>query len=1220
MNNKLSVLDIIESQSVSLLSVNLKETRAALLTGKTLTADSAGRRNLSDALRYAAKQGNGIRFIGDAGENLTLSYRQLEQQAEQAALALLAGQEKAPQAVVLQTRNLRDTVVAAWAGWLAGIPVVPLAAVSLTHSDDVKSHKLAAVLNTLSDVAIICDDNEQQGVQQFAQHAGTAQVVVKSLATLRETASEKVLPEVDPEQPALYLLTSGSTSAPKLVVQSHGNILNRSRASQIVNTFTTEDVSLNWLPLDHVGGIVMFHLQDVVTGCEQIQASTDYVLQDPLRWLDLCSEHDVTLTWAPNFAFELINSKAKYMVNRGWNLSKLRFILNGGESIVARQGHQFIRNLSAFGLPANAMTPSWGMSETCSGVTFSFSFLTCPTDSPFVPVGEPVPGISLRIVDELGAVKKYGQEGHLQISGCSVFTGYLGAASKTSPFSSDGWFNTGDLAQITEQGVSIVGRDKDMIIVNGGNIAFHEIEACINSLPGVDPTNSCVFTQRGEQELLCIALTTSQEEDSLNTLLKLVRASVREKFSVSVDRIWRLTPEQISKTSIGKIQRKKVQQTIADASIKPLWESTPLAENRLVNQIFRRLWQPLAISETSLPVQRILMFCAETCNLADVEKAFAGTDVAVQQLRIQDSSSQFEWTEAIQAQLNSQQPVSHIIYIADSDRELTIAEQATSLLAPLLALLQTWEKARWSLPLTVVTLHGQYVTHTDQPVNPVNSLVTSLVRSAREEIPRLSCRVVDMTDISQMTVEDLLTEIRSSAQDSEIAWRDGLRYVSRLARLKISGNGADSSINPKYVLIGGLGGAGSILAERLAQNADAHIWLIGRTPVENMNAESLMRLARLKKVSTHVHYRVADVADYPNIAEIIAQIQAAEGGNIGRIYQLAGSFRQWQIKEINPAEDFALLDSKVQGSSNLYTIAKEFSVPSLVFCSSANGYLSGAGVALYAVANRYQEALAELAQQEAQLHVTSAGWSMLEDTGLSQGYVHKALTEAKGYIVADPHQAIALLDPVIASGEHACVVGLNPDAPAMAGEFWFKPMADVAADSAESCANQAEETAGDNSADAVAEKIATIWQELLDLDELGWDENLFDLGANSLLLPQVILRIERELGFRPALVDLFQYPDVASLAEFVSDNLLQLPMERLAAVAEAQLMTFWKETLDIDDLSPDENVFDLGANSLLLPQLQRFIETHLQQKVSLVHLFQYPTVATLADFLNGQQS
>lgn len=81
----------------------------------------------------------------------------------------------------------------------------------------------------------------------------------------------------------LMLLTSGSTGKPKAVMQSHRAVLSRSAATAQMNRFTDLDVSLNWFPLDHVGGIVMFHINDLCLGCTQVHAPTQAVLRNPLH-------------------------------------------------------------------------------------------------------------------------------------------------------------------------------------------------------------------------------------------------------------------------------------------------------------------------------------------------------------------------------------------------------------------------------------------------------------------------------------------------------------------------------------------------------------------------------------------------------------------------------------------------------------------------------------------------------------------------------------------------------------------------------------------------------------------------------------------------------------------------------------------------------------------------------------------------------------------------
>src|SRR6185369_4690914 len=105
-------------------------------------------------------------------------------------------------------------------------------------------------------------------------------------------------------------------------------LLARSAATVQMNGFTSDDVSMNWFPLDHVGGIVMYHTLDVFLGSQQVQVPTQTILQEPLLWLELVNRHRATSTWAPNFAYALINSFEEQIGSRQWDLSCLRFILN----------------------------------------------------------------------------------------------------------------------------------------------------------------------------------------------------------------------------------------------------------------------------------------------------------------------------------------------------------------------------------------------------------------------------------------------------------------------------------------------------------------------------------------------------------------------------------------------------------------------------------------------------------------------------------------------------------------------------------------------------------------------------------------------------------------------------------------------------------------------------------------------------------------------------
>ncbi|MFC3549389.1 AMP-binding protein, partial [Nonomuraea ferruginea] len=179
---------------------------------------------------------------------------------------------------------------------------------------------------------------------------------------LREAPEDHDWHPAGPDDLLLMLMTSGSTGLPKAVRLTHRNVLTRSAATEQMNGLGADDVSLNWIPLDHVTGVVMFHLRDVYLGCRQVHAPTSWILQDPLRWMDLADRHRVTVTWAPNFAFGLLAEQAHRFTGRAWDLSPMRLVMNAGEVVVASAARAFLHTLQPFGLPQDVMHPGWGMS------------------------------------------------------------------------------------------------------------------------------------------------------------------------------------------------------------------------------------------------------------------------------------------------------------------------------------------------------------------------------------------------------------------------------------------------------------------------------------------------------------------------------------------------------------------------------------------------------------------------------------------------------------------------------------------------------------------------------------------------------------------------------------------------------------------------------------------------------------------------------------------
>ena len=341
-------------------------------------------------------------------------------------------------------------------------------------------------LGHLGRPVVVAERNRLSAIRNSA--ASMEFLVVAAVEDLEtEIAGRRHRPE--PDDVAVLMLTSGSTGAPKAVMLTHRNLLSRCAASRQMNGFTPRDVTLNWMPLDHVAGLIYFHVRDVYLACRQIHVPTGVILADPLKWLDELDRHRATITFAPNFAFALVNDREKEIGRRSWDLSCVRHVLNGAEAIVPRTARTFLRLLAAHGLPRESMRPAWGMSETSSGVIYGdrFSLDTTADDDPFVEVGRPIPGLSVRIVDADDRVLDQGQAGRLQVRGAVVTSGYFNAPELTRlAFTDHGWFKTGDLGTIRDGRVTVTGREKDVIIVNSVNYYCHAIEAAVEAVAGVE--------------------------------------------------------------------------------------------------------------------------------------------------------------------------------------------------------------------------------------------------------------------------------------------------------------------------------------------------------------------------------------------------------------------------------------------------------------------------------------------------------------------------------------------------------------------------------------------------------------------------------------------------------------------------------------------------------------------------------------------------------------
>ena len=561
--------------------------------------------NLSDIIQQAASLHTGISYCGYGGEDRpNQSYGDLLHQA-QCILGSLRDRGLQPQdKVILQLQNPRYFFACLWGCFLGGFVPIPLGVERIDV--DFKQSKLYKVWQS-------CND-KPNGM------ASLRTVIISDTSKIEVALQVEDLLDCEPDfnyhygkldDLALLLFTSGSTGKPKGVMLSVRNLIASIYGMAKVNQLDSQDITLNWMPLEHVASLVMFHLTQVYLGCQQIQVQSELILQNPLQWLDLIDRYRVTATWSPNFAYGLVNDKLTSTSGHTWDLSCLRWMGNGAEAVVGQTSQRFLELLAPYGLSPAVLSPGYGMSETTSGISHSNSFYR-NMNREFVEVGAPIPGVSLRIVNEDGDLIPEGEIGLLQVKGATVTAGYYQQPKLNREiFTADGWFNTGDLGFLNGGKLTITGRQKDVIIINGVNYYSHEIETVVDKIAGVTVsyTAACSVKDSQQQEQVAIFFHSLKQKDELRELIDRVRHSVFTTVGVAPTYIIPVAKETIPKTAIGKIQRSQLSQRFAAGEFKEtvkqvedLFNSRHLSKQDLphnaIEQKLVAIWQEVLNQKT----------------------------------------------------------------------------------------------------------------------------------------------------------------------------------------------------------------------------------------------------------------------------------------------------------------------------------------------------------------------------------------------------------------------------------------------------------------------------------------------------------------------------------------------------------------------------------------------------------------------------------------------
>lgn len=1123
------------------------------------------------------------------GVERSQTYRELLTDACRIAQGLTQSGLNRGSTVLLQLDSSHHFFTGLW-GCLLGGYVPALAAVPTEYVDGVPgSSKVEAAWRALRRPPILTAAAQQAALREFADARGWGELRIAVLEDLLGNDPAQPYRHARPDDTALMFFTSGSTGTPKIVMQRHHAILTQVRGSVRQLSMGSDGAVLNWMPLDHVGSVVLLHSGSLGAGCTQVHVPTHYVLGEPLRWLDLLSRHRIRVSWAPNFAFGLVTDRLGQLGNAGyrWDLSCVQAIINGGEAISARGVRRFLQMLEPAGLPATAMWPAWGMAETCSGVVYSerFSAQTTSDNDSFVEVGRPIAGVRLRIVGDDNRVLRDGDIGTLHVQGAMVTAGYYeNPAANAEAFTADGWFNTGDLGFLRDGRLTLTGRAKDIIIINGANFASHEIESVVEELPFIDRSYTAACAVRGpgattDQLAVFFHLLPGTEK---REALRRIRSTILQEIGVNPDHLVPVDRADIPKTGLGKIQRSQLSEKYRKKLSGSAGSAAAIERTiELPAWFYRPEWHPSTIGRLSgQECGPVLIFldrlglgqafrailrgrgqqCVSVHQKAGAAFARIDTDTFVI-----DPGNGEHYRRLIQEITDQELLPKHIVHLSDyavhiqfSDTQMirtrcrTGAGWVIHLLAAMAAV--GWDS---SVSLRVVGAHTQRIGETDR-VTFTRALVRSLLKTGAQEVPWLRCQHLDVeVDEPQRNAQHLVDEIDGDTTDLDVAYRSGCRLVPRLVPVHRAGAavaGAQFTAGGLYVLAGGSGGIGLELTRHLRTHYDSKVLLLGRRQLDESAKKTLRALG------ADVRYAVADVTDEHRVRECVEQAEKHWGTTVAGVMHLAGYSAQQSLMECSVDQFLAVVEPKLCGAWNLHQIVKDRPGASLILFSSATGYFGAVMLGPYAAANAALDAFADhLHTESVPSNCQSIGWSMWRETGMTRGMALTGQIPLLGYRMMAPREALMSLSVAAADSHPFLLVGLDPH-----GRATRQHMAGPPRSTRTIVARIDDPDAVDHIATVLApirlldrhgtptscqvvadahvpegpmqpqsdieRRIASVWCDLLGHRNIRRDDDFFDLGGTSLQMAQMHQQVGQELGRDLPWADVIRARTVSALA------------------------------------------------------------------------------------------
>ena len=569
----------------------------------TATRDALPRRiadfaTLGEALDYAALGQRGLNFF-DARAALARAYPYAELRADALGQArrLIAAGVTPGERVALIAETGANFAAAFFGAVYAGALPVPLPLPTSFGGRDAYVEQIRTQLGSCDPLLVLSPPGLFALVEEAA--ATLPRCTAHDWAVFGATpVPEAELPEANPDDIAYLQYSSGSTRFPHGVAVTHRALLANLAGHAIATQVRDDDRIVSWLPWYHDMGLVGCLLSPLANQMSGDYLATEDFARRPLSWLTLVSRNEGhTLSYSPTFGYDICARRVSSSIDvrARFDLSRWRVAGNGADMIRPDVMQHFVDVFDAAGFKASAFLPSYGLAEATLAVSMmpigegivtdlvdervlSGEGRAGPVDvlkpiryRAIVNCGRAVRGLTIAVRGEDGRDLPDRRIGRIHVHGEGVMAGYFRDDAATRACLADGWLDTGDMGYLVDGYIYIVGRAKDMIIINGKNHWPQDIEWAIEQLPGFKAGDIAAFSitsPAGEEEPAVLVQCRTSDLAERMVLRDAIRNKVRNLTGMTCV-VELVPPRTLPRTSSGKLSRSKARLQYLSGEIQP---------------------------------------------------------------------------------------------------------------------------------------------------------------------------------------------------------------------------------------------------------------------------------------------------------------------------------------------------------------------------------------------------------------------------------------------------------------------------------------------------------------------------------------------------------------------------------------------------------------------------------------------------------------------------